>query len=115
MLTDLNEDELNIIKQQIYNIKLFDKAGQYDRFYNDCIVQLNTANKAVFGNRNKNITLYSARHQFSANAKFSNKTKAEVAALMGHAVDATATIHYGKKQFGKQRLESNLSKNKLTV
>lgn len=104
LLTDLNEDELNIIKQQIYNIKLFDKAGQYDRFYNDCIVQLNTANKAVFGNRNKNITLYSARHQFSANAKFSNKTKAEVAALMGHAVDATATIHYGKKQFGKTKI-----------
>lgn len=105
LLNDLNENEIDIIKKHIYHVKNFDKSGQYERFYQDCIVQLNTANKAVFGNRKKNITLYSARHQFSANAKFSSKTKSEVAALMGHAVDATATIHYGKKVYGNSMLK----------
>ena len=104
LLTNLNEDEIEIIRQQLYNVKNFAKSGQYDRFYTDCIGQLNTVNKIVFGNRKKNITLYSARHQFSANAKFSSNTKAEIAALMGHAVDATATIHYGKKTYGNSML-----------
>jgi len=47
-----------------------------------------------------NITLYTARHQFSANAKSDGLTKEEIAALMGHASIETAGLHYGKRRSG---------------
>ena len=47
-----------------------------------------------------NITLYTARHQFSANAKSDGLSKEEVAALMGHASIYTAGEHYGKRRGG---------------
>ena len=50
--------------------------------------------------RNGNITLYTARHQFSANAKSDGLTKEEIAALMGHASIDTAGLHYGKRRSG---------------
>ena len=50
--------------------------------------------------RNGNITLYTARHQFSANAKSDDLTKEEIAALMGHASIDTAGLHYGKRRSG---------------
>ena len=50
--------------------------------------------------RNGNITLYTARHQFSANAKSDDLTKEEIAALMGHASIDTAGQHYGKRRSG---------------
>jgi len=50
--------------------------------------------------RNGNITLYTARHQFSANAKSDGLTKEEIAALMGHASIDTAGQHYGKRRSG---------------
>jgi hypothetical protein len=51
-------------------------------------------------NRDSHITLYSLRHQFSANAKASGFTRLEIAAMMGHAVDDTAVVHYGRKRSG---------------
>lgn len=50
-------------------------------------------------------TLYTARHQFSANAKSSDGlTRTEIAALMGHASIYTAGEHYGKRRSGRGRL-----------
>lgn len=106
LLDRLSENEISIIKQQLYNIKSFASLENngYERFYNNCIVRLNQVNQIVFKKRKKNITLYSSRHQFSANAKYSNRTKAEVAALMGHASDETATSHYGRKIYGNSQI-----------
>ena len=53
-----------------------------------------------FPTRKEKISLYSLRHQFSANAKMSGFTREEIAALMGHVVDDTATVHYAKKRSG---------------
>ncbi len=50
------------------------------------------------------ITLYTARHQFSANAKSDGLTRDEIAALMGHASIYTADAHYGKRRSGHGRL-----------
>lgn len=57
--------------------------------------------------RNKDlphITLYSTRHQFSANAKSAGLSRRTVADLMGHASDTTAGRHYGKKYKGSGNL-----------
>ena len=48
----------------------------------------------------KNYTLYTGRHQFSANQKASGKSKKEVSYLMGHKVTKTAIQSYGKKRQG---------------
>ena len=103
ILSKLTNEELEIIKQHLYNIKSQNLSNEeFDGFVNRCGSFLSVANKTVFGDKRKHITLYSSRHQFSANAKASNLSKSEVAALMGHAVDNTAILHYGKKKFGKK-------------
>lgn len=50
----------------------------------------------------RKITLYSARHQFAANAKAAGLSQIEIAALMGHGSDETATKHYGKRRSGRR-------------
>lgn len=107
VLTDVTEDEINIIRQHMYDIKNFSNLSHdgFEKFYKDCSARLNYINKQVFTRRTKNITLYSARHQFSANAKHSGLKTTEIAALMGHAVDETATQHYGRKNYGNSKLK----------
>lgn len=101
LLTGMSEMEINIIKQQIYNIQsnAYDDHS-YNQFYSSCANSLAKANQELFGKGKKNITLYSARHQFSANAKAANVGRDALAALMGHATEETAATHYGKKRFG---------------
>ncbi|WP_238258594.1 hypothetical protein, partial [Methylobacterium gnaphalii] len=55
--------------------------------------------RTLWPRRKKQIALYSARHEFSALAKL-RYSPAEVAALMGHASDVTATDHYGRYRSG---------------
>lgn len=62
----------------------------------DC---LHGITRALWPRRTKHITLYSARHEFAALAKVRYRP-AEVAALMGHASDVTATDHYGRYRAG---------------
>lgn len=50
-------------------------------------------------------TLYTARHQFSANAKAINSREA-VAELMGHNSIKTAKVHYGKRKSAWSKLTS---------
>ena len=54
------------------------------------------------------ITLYTARHQFAANAKRAGLSRVEIAALMGHASPETATAHYGRRQHGRDTVGVNL-------
>lgn len=45
-------------------------------------------------------TMYSARHQFAANAKNAGLSQLQIAALMGHASIETAGTHYGRRRHG---------------
>lgn len=100
ILEDVTSDDLFAIKNHLNNVRTFDGMGEYDLFYDACSSALYYACRKLWPRRKKHITLYSARHQFSANAKNSGMTKKAIAAMMGHAVDITATIHYGRKQAG---------------
>jgi hypothetical protein len=66
---------------------------------------MNRATRKCFGKRKKYPTLYSNRHQFSADAKMSGHSKAEVAALLGQASDETAGIHYARKASGESPIK----------
>lgn len=107
VLKNVKPDDLNAIRNHLNNIRTFSGMDAYEYFYNGCAIALYKACRKCWPRRKRHITLYSTRHQFSANAKSSGFSRAEVAALMGHAVDITATIHYGRKQAGNETLSVN--------
>ncbi len=104
LLTNLKEEDILFIKYHLNNVRTFIGMDEYDYFYKGCSIALYKACRKCWPKRKKHITLYSTRHQFSANAKSSGFNTLEVAAMMGHAVDITATIHYGRKLAGNESL-----------
>lgn len=97
-LTDLEYNDVVRIEQQV-NLLSDIEEEEFKKIYEQTSFLLYKITKKIFKGKKTHPTLYSARHQFSANAKGTNLSKKEVAALMGHAVDKTATVHYGKKRF----------------
>lgn len=65
-----------------------------DRFADVC--------RGLWPRRTTQPSLYTTRHIFAAAAK-ERYTRIEVAALLGHAVDETATSHYARPARGKRR------------
>jgi integrase len=59
------------------------------------------AARITWPRRKHHVTLYSARHQFIADCKASGFSRAEIAALVGHATDDTAGKHYERKARGR--------------
>lgn len=104
LLSALSADELQTLRNHIERAKTWAGMEQFDDFYSGCSVTLYYVSRKLWPRRQKHVTLYSCRHQFSANAKASGFSTAEVAAMMGHRVDTTATKHYGKKVAGNELL-----------
>jgi Phage integrase family len=76
-------------------LKLMSKIGKY----------LAKVARKSLSKRKKYPSLYSFRHQFAADAKASGYSTIEIAALMGHASDVTATKHYGRKTSGNNGMK----------
>lgn len=100
ILNDLTVDEIAIIKKHVEYSNEWNEADQFHSFYSSCGRALKKACKELWPRRSQYPCLYSARHQFAADAKASGLSREEIAALMGHAVDETATKHYGRKTAG---------------
>lgn len=101
-VTDLKPNELKMVKVQLKAIRFFVKDDKsWEEYYRGVRKTIHRITRRFLTDRKKFPTLYSTRHQFSANAKKEGMSKIEVAALMGHAVDTTAGFHYGKKKHGK--------------
>ena len=116
LLKDVSTDDLKIIKEHLNNTRTFVGMDAYDYFYRGCAIALYKACRKCWPKRKRHITLYSTRHQFSANAKSSGFSRLEIAAMMGHAVDITSIIHYGKKVAGNESLTvSPISQEVSTV
>lgn len=104
LLKDVSNEDLKIIKNHLSNTRKFTGMDEYEYFYRACAISLYKACRKCWPKRKRHITLYSTRHQFSANAKSSGFSRLEIAAMMGHAVDITASIHYGKKIAGNESI-----------
>lgn len=104
LLKDVSNEDLKIIKNHLNNTRKFTGMDEYEYFYRACAIALYKACRKCWPKRKRHITLYSTRHQFSANAKSSGFSRLEIAAMMGHAVDITASIHYGKKIAGNESI-----------
>lgn len=100
LLGNLTQEEREIIKKHVEVSNEWNMHEQFTVFYQACASTLGRLSRKIWPKRSQYVSLYSARHQFSADAKASGFTREEVAAMMGHAVDETATIHYGRKTAG---------------
>lgn len=107
LLTGLSSDEMETISKHLERTKNWAGMSQFDSLYDGCALTLYHLCRKLWPRRSKHITLYSCRHQFSANAKASGFSTVEIAAMMGHAVDTTAVRHYGKKSAGQELLRVN--------
>lgn len=61
----------------------------------------------------KSISLYTCRHQFIADLKFSGYSPVEIAAMVGHKITKTAAEHYGKYKHGKLGIKPQANNNDL--
>ena len=100
-LEHLNEDENRAVNEMLRLIS--DGSHTYKKRYEGCRKRLIRINQKVFKRRKKRPSLYSCRHQFRANASSADQTLDQIAALMGHASDETATTHYGYAKLGAGR------------
>ena len=104
VLTGLLPYQLNMIKKQLNTIDLYRLEDSFWAYYYNAIsAELRRlTRKHLFrpGKCPTYPTLYSTRHQFVANAKFAGFEDDQIAALLGHATDLTASLHYGTIHMG---------------
>jgi len=113
-LTKMSEIELEILREHLANIQsIEDKDIEFDDIYKQCRNCLYRANKKLWPKRKKYISLYSSRHQFSADAKRSGLNQVAIAALMGHASIETAGIHYGRRSSGGRFFRVSADQNNI--
>lgn len=104
LLAALSTEEIQTLRNHLERVNTWAGMEQFDDFYSGCSLTLYYVSRKLWPRRQKHVTLYSCRHQFTANAKASGFSTAEIAAMMGHRVDTTATRHYGKKVAGNELL-----------
>lgn len=70
-------------------------------YYNSLRMTMNNVSRKVFSRSASRFpTMYSTRHQVSANLKKADYPPEAIAAIMGHAIIQTASTHYGKTRDG---------------
>lgn len=89
--------------------------GDYAKVYAACRKRLAWVAKTLWPGREKRPTLYSARHQFSADAKRSGMSKTEIAACMGHQSPETASSHYGHRTAGRSPVRVSPSAENIAL
>lgn len=103
-IEDFSEKDKKMIKNFQAACQAITNAGGFDKVYSDCRKLLQRTVRRIWPKRKKNITLYTTRHQFSADLKKSNSSLSEIAYLMGHISTETATSHYGKRRYGNSKI-----------
>lgn len=94
-MKDMTELERQCVYNMVEMLDGFANEIPFDDLQKYVSDYMHYATRKCFGRRQKYPTLYSFRHQFTADAK-STFTKQEVAALLGHASDETAGLHYAR-------------------
>lgn len=101
ILTDMQPGLIMQVEELIHEIQSRAKTDkEWATFLERCQKTIRRKAKSLFPRRTYKPTLYSARHQFSADLKNQRRSLDEIAALMGHATDETSSKHYGKMRHG---------------
>ena len=104
LLDQLTSEELDVVQDMIEMIEGYLTEIPFAQLQKLLGDYMGRVTRRCLGKRKQYPTLYSTRHQVSADAKSAGMTKAEVAALLGHASDETAGIHYARKVSGESAL-----------
>ncbi|WP_181318412.1 hypothetical protein [Photobacterium kishitanii] len=107
-ISHLSEKDRIVIQKFSKYCKEKNDSGGFEKMYTNCRILLHNTNHRIWKKRKRHITLYSSRHQFSADLKKSGSSLTEIAYLMGHASTDTATSHYGKKRYGRSQITPNV-------
>lgn len=109
-----HKNEVKFIRRFLADLDLWLEADKdFKTFYAACRKRLYYVNRQLWPRSDQNICLYSTRHQFAADMKASGLKPAEIAALMGHASDESATIHYARKRSGHARFPPRISPEEI--
>lgn len=116
-ISDVGEDRIVTIKKHMNVVTGMKDGGMWERYYAGCSALLLLCNKKLWTRRKANITLYTGRHQFSANAKADiSVSDVERAAMMGHGTPVTSSERYGHRRHGKSGLSPKIAdKNVLSL
>lgn len=80
------------------------KAESYEKFYGSMRNAFSRVIKQLPSLKSKSISLYTYRHQCIADLKAEETyTLLDIAAIVGHGNDITATEHYGRRRGGRNR------------
>lgn len=109
-ITGIPENFIDSVKKQIDIVKGITENGLIDDYMTGCSSLLYWCNQKLWPKRKANLTLYTGRHQFSANAKASKDvSEVERAAMMGHKTTVTSRERYGKTRTGNQGLTPKIA------
>lgn len=97
----LKPEEMQLIKQQLNAVAMHATDRHWNAYYAGSRKAMYRIARKALGNQDQYPTLYSTRHQFAADLKSAGASAQTIAALMGHAVDDTASVHYGLKRYGR--------------
>ncbi|CAH7380120.1 conserved hypothetical protein [Vibrio chagasii] len=109
-LSENQQDKITTFTEACIEMK---RTEAFNSSYENCRKLLQRTCKRIWPKRKRQITLYSTRHQFSADMKFNGKKLDEIAYLMGHFSTDTATSHYGKRRYGKSKVTPDVPKSDL--
>ncbi|MGH8156541.1 MAG: hypothetical protein ACREPQ_00345 [Rhodanobacter sp.] len=103
VLERVTSEEIEHIDDLLYMLVEMEKLPGYDfdRHMKQLQAYMRTVTRRCLGKRSRYPTLYSGRHQFVADAKSGHRSHGEIAALVGHGSDRTATTHYGRAAKGE--------------
>jgi integrase len=92
-------DDARVVRAHLESLSEMQSKGfRFAQIHNRCGEALRRACQSLWGKDPKRrYALYSARHQFAANAK-ATKSQEEVAELLGHRSVRTARRHYAKRR-----------------
>jgi len=95
----ISAEDASVVRAHLESLAEMKAKGiTFDQMHERCSVALRRACRSIWGNDPKRrYALYSARHQFAANAK-ATKSHEEVAELLGHSSVRTARRHYAKRR-----------------
>lgn len=99
----LSTEQIGHLDEMLHMLVNFESDPEYDfdRHMHQLRLYMGKVVRGCLGKRKRYPSMYSFRHQFVANAKSGSRSLEEIAALVGHASNATASQHYGRTALGE--------------
>jgi len=97
-LSDFTDAMISAVATMSETGRAWFEAGTFTPAYSQCQQMLFEIGKALWPRRRIYYSLYSCRHQFIANMKSLDVPLEEISAMVGHLVDETAAVTYGRRR-----------------